>query len=432
MGDPYNPVKDASLYPSFHQLLLALQDPGTPNPKSKEQELIFKQVDKLCNNLVKSWLEKKIDNVPKNQTQAKKGLAKIIIHLRKKIHFTQLNAEFHQCKDKDGDVFYLQNDSTHGGFEMVFSHVYNQWCQNQAKSKATRTPGDAIRLCHLMLKENYRSAIHGYLMKTKKDRAKLDQSKDPTKALFDAIKTEFVDPSIVVPVPAGVDASQFGDDADPNSPEVTGRNIEKVEWLIDMFQVYFKPKYKSCLTKWNKETGGGGRTLADFPKYTSGMTWIQWVYAMDEPFDWPLAGAIDKALVPKLRNESSFPGEVGGVSEPVSDVTASSKMSKGEKVVKDIAETKDSIKAMSDCVINYFSTKETATKANFDDPSSITNHTELMEGYHKHKRDHDAILDDEDFSPNTKQKFLKAVKTKKKNFAKRIIELDEEKRDGDD
>ena len=87
MGDPYDPVKDAALYPSFHQLLLALQEPGTPNPKSKEQELIFKQVDKLCNNLVKSWLEKKIDNVPWNQTQAKKALAKIIIKFEEKDSF---------------------------------------------------------------------------------------------------------------------------------------------------------------------------------------------------------------------------------------------------------------------------------------------------------------------------------------------------------
>ena len=273
-------------------------------------------------------------------------------------------------------------------------------------------------------------------MKTKKDRAKLDQSQDPTKALFDAIKTEFVDPSIVVPNPAGIDASKFGDDADPNSPEFTGRKIEKVEWLIDTFQVYFKPKYKSCLTKWNKETGGGGHSLADFPNYTSGMTWIQWVYAMDEPFDWPLVGAIDKTFVPKLYNESGFLGEVGGDSKPVSDVTANStsKMTKGERVAKDIAETKDSLKAMSDCVINYFSTKEISTKAtktNFDDPDTINNHSDLMEGYRKHKRDHDAIMDDDDFSPNTKRKFLNAVKTKKKNFAKQIIQLNEEKRDSD-
>ena len=65
------------------------------------------------------------------------------------------------------------------------------------------------------------------------------------------------------------------------------------KWLMQTWNNYLRPRYRKFLKKWNKETGGGSRTLECVPNYTNdgkvNSPWLLWAYYLGSKHEFLLA-----------------------------------------------------------------------------------------------------------------------------------------------
>jgi len=127
-----------------------------------------------------------------------------------------------------------------------------------------------------------------------KSRGELDSSYSTSLALGEVILKLFESDDLVIDRPDMMDLPNH----DPNhsiTPEECDYMGRTAEWILATWNTYIKPKYKKVLTKWYKQTGGGGRELEDFVNYcvlnhgSPVAVWLAWVYAIDHDANFILA-----------------------------------------------------------------------------------------------------------------------------------------------
>ena len=183
------------------------------------------------------------------------------------------------------------NDAS-GGQELILRNLFSYWETQHSKSKDNRQPADAIRLVACMIKEEICTSVV-LMLSGKRTREMQDQSFDPKVALFEELLVIFKSEEFNnIERPIEMDEIDEKNNIDPNSVNVINKERD-VKWLLNTWFTYLRPKYKKFLKKWNKETGGGGRTLRDIPNYcidSSGdYSWLLWVYHLDSKNDFVIA-----------------------------------------------------------------------------------------------------------------------------------------------
>ena len=111
-----------------------------------------------------------------------------------------------------------------------------------------------------------------------------DQAVSSNLALFEKLLELYLDSSIDISRPPEMDLVDPDFKINPCHPSLLEKGRDAT-WLMSTWLKYLKPFYKKFLSKWNKETGGGGRTVSDIPKYCThqgtSQPWLLWVYDID-------------------------------------------------------------------------------------------------------------------------------------------------------
>ena len=163
----------------------------------------------------------------------------------------------------------------------------------KSKPASQRNPSLAVRIVSCLCHSSIRGGVVNYL-KGRKSRGELDSSYSTSLALGEVILKLFESDDLVIDMPDMMDLPNH----DPNhsiTPEECEYMGRTAEWILATWNTYIKPKYKKVLTKWYKQTGGGGRELEDFVNYcvlnhgSPVAVWLAWVYAIDHDANFILA-----------------------------------------------------------------------------------------------------------------------------------------------
>jgi hypothetical protein len=212
------PLDDPELYPSFDEIMVALQDVGTKVTKGKaageiRYTLLIKAVTKTQKTLLAKY---KHLGFPKNPTECKREIANHCIRIRKLKDVINLPTEFHNYKNADGQVFVINTELVDGGYRVAMAALLSHWGTKQKESIDQRNPNDALRLAAILLDEKHRAAVQKIMTNLKSDRKQQDQAACPAQAFFSVASADFTSPSYVAKSPALADQIEGHEQMDPN------------------------------------------------------------------------------------------------------------------------------------------------------------------------------------------------------------------------
>jgi hypothetical protein len=271
--------RNRSLYPEFAVFMTALQDPGKEDTKSKTMAYTYPKILKLSGKIYDILKAASFPYLNANKSRTCREIMKIIVMARKHVDLVDVNPVFHPFATADDKVFIVSNDVEYWGFDSVLTTLSRHFSVKAIQRQDDRNPGDAVRVAAVMLHPDHQGAVTG-ILKGVKDRAKADQSVDPTHAwAMQAVRT-FQDPDFQVKLPDDINPEDV-DGVDPNDRERLSIPRDG-KWFLDTWRYYLKRKYKSAIGRWDKETGGGSHEPHEFANFCErGSRWLVWVYMMD-------------------------------------------------------------------------------------------------------------------------------------------------------
>jgi len=182
----------------------------------------------------------------------------ILVHLRNHMDVHEVLPELraHLPSTSTNEKMYLIDNNASGNGMFQFG---------KSKPASQRNPSLAVRIVSCLCHSSVRGGVVNYL-KGRKSRGELDSSYSTSLALGEVILKLFESDDLVIDRPDMMDLPNH----DPNhsiTPEECDYMGRTAEWILATWNTYIKPKYKKVLTKWYKQTGGGGRELEDFVNY---------------------------------------------------------------------------------------------------------------------------------------------------------------------
>ena len=216
-----------------------------------------------------------------------------------------------------------------------------------------------------MLHPKFRSEVGAFF--AKRSRKRQDQSIDPDQALFEELLAEgfnnnefFVeelDPSDYAEMPLS-ERSKWN----PNDPSLT-ENGRDAAWLIETWEKYVKPKYKTALHYWDKQTGNGAPHPNQFYMYSQGNAWLQWIFLIDKKANFLLACNTKGSMPNHLQMESGVPEDIDGEEvEVVAPRTVRKRKARQVELENELEEAKkirESIGSVFDKVVVFLDQQNT-------------------------------------------------------------------------
>jgi hypothetical protein len=213
-----DPLLDPALYPSFHEFMTALQDPGEQEKRKGKSrgEMKYPLLMKVLSKTHKVLKEKYVScGIPKNMTDAKKQIAYQIVRVRQHKDTAALPQQFRDY-GKDGKVFIINDDTEKAGLNIVLCAILASWQSRKAQDVEQRNKNDVLRIAAIMLDPKNRLTVTT-IMSNLKDRKYQDQAICPTKAFFAAASEDFTSPSYIAKSPALANLIEGHEDMDPNA-----------------------------------------------------------------------------------------------------------------------------------------------------------------------------------------------------------------------
>jgi len=340
--------ENQAIYPSFEELVLALQDDGTTTSSSTKltketncKKRKFLKMQKVATQTCKKLKEfyNPGAKLEENVSRGKDVLAVEMSQSRKRVDTCDTDRAFHCCSN-GGKVYLVNNCNRFAGVDHAVKH-FQQAHEHLIRSRAAnRTPNDGLRLCGILLHQEHRSTVAG-MMTNKKDRKKSDMPGDPTLAFYEIALEQFHDPDFVVPRPNDENWSSEHIEADketwdPNNPSVF-EHTRMAGWLMETWQTHVRPRHKKSLDKWNKDTGGGDGAPGSFIDHCGNDRWLCCVFLLDCESNFLLANNASGRVPLHLQLEAGFDNAA------MSDITDGESQSSGlKKLEKELSEMKDS------------------------------------------------------------------------------------------
>jgi len=270
-----------------------LQEVGEMNTNKSPPVMEYKELTKLVNAIYNKFKSSKLIDLPKNKSRTIKKMLGMLVHLRNHMDVHEVLPELraHLPSTSTNEKMYLIDNNASGGQERYVSNLVAKF--GKSKPASQRNPSLAIRIVICLCHQSVRAGVVNYL-KGRRSRGELDSSYSTSLALGEVILKLFESDDLVIDRPDMMDLPNH----DPNhsiTPEECDYMNRTAQWILDTWNTYIKPKYKKVLTKWYKQTGGGGRELEDFVNYcvlnhgSPVAVWLAWVYAIDHEADFILA-----------------------------------------------------------------------------------------------------------------------------------------------
>jgi hypothetical protein len=312
-------TRNKEYYPEFKEFMVAIQDTGREDKKSKEKKIVYPKLTRVCGKIYE-----KIKFIPEacvpagaNKSRDVREMVLICIRLRKHVDVSEVYEQFRQYAVGSSEKLYIiANDLGTFGVDSLIAESVRHFALRSSLKQEDRNAADAIRVAAVMLLPENQGAVTGMLKGVKDTRAKSDQSVEPTLAwAMQAVKT-FQDKSFVVELPVDINEDDIRG-IDPNAPERFTMQNRDGKWFLDTWRHYLKRKYKNAIGRWDKETGGGGREPSDFADYCDRSSrWLVWVYMMDVERDFLLFSNAKGKPPEYVGKESGFYEEDQDTWEP--------------------------------------------------------------------------------------------------------------------
>ena len=277
-----NVMLDLKYYIDKDVFLEAVQDLGTVDPKSGDQQLIYHpKMKSMSLRMYQVFKSEKFPDLPANSTRAWPVICNAINMKRKQVGLSYVDQEFHKYSADGKQVFIINNNTKYYGYNQILAEIHYHFQKCKKKKSKDRSPSDAIRVAAVMLAEEHKKAVTKILSGSRTVRAQSDQSVDPVLAwAMDAIAM-FKDANFFVDQPIDCPDGDV-EGVDPNSYEVvSGEPSRDAKWFLDTWRLYLKKKYKDAIKKWDTETGGGSHDAEEFGNFCGRDRWLTWVYLMD-------------------------------------------------------------------------------------------------------------------------------------------------------
>ena len=173
-------------YPPVLELIEAMQDPGKEHTNTKDEvSMKYKELRVFSKKLHNLLATRKIAALDVNQTRGTDRIINIIVTLRKKHMISNVHESIRQyCKSKDYNMLMVKNNVVDGGYPLILSQLSESLRSNVKTSTAMRVPNDALRVCGILLHEDYRNAVT-LMMRNQKSRPSSDLPYDSNLAFCD-------------------------------------------------------------------------------------------------------------------------------------------------------------------------------------------------------------------------------------------------------
>jgi hypothetical protein len=239
-----DPLDDPELYPTFHELLDALQDRGTQVTKGKSAgEMRYNDLTRAVSNTQKTLLSKyKHFGIPKNPTECKRQIASHCIRIRKEQDVVNLPGQFHKYANTEGRVFIISTDVNNGGYRIVLAALLAFWGSRVKESHEQRNANDGLRLAAILLDTKHRSTVRQIMTNLKQDRKQQDQATCPIHAFYSVVSQDFTSPLYVAKSPALAEKIVGHEEMDPN-------DVSTHIFLCSHYNTFSK-LVSLCTTRW--------------------------------------------------------------------------------------------------------------------------------------------------------------------------------------
>ena len=398
--------------------LKALQDPGEQNLKD-DLHTHYPKLNAYSRKLFKHWTTLNFPNLPKNVTRVSLALTKVIVKARKLRDLSDLDKSFHAFKLKKGDetMFVINGDTELGGQAVIIRLCAAYYASQVAKVVVeNRTPEQIIRLAAAMLDPDIRAPV-SRMLSNKKHRPEMDQANNTYEATMELVLEKFKSPLLRINRPIEMDNVDPEGEIDPSGFDFWDPKFD-LKWLTKGFRDNLKPKYKAIMSKWFKDTGGGEKTIDNFPNYcrhqNSDYPWMLWIYVIDVEAAHLLAFA-SGAKRPQgfISAESGYSATTGGIEDDDSmSLSSTPKRMRYNGLSNQMKESSDRMKSLVEMTGRLVNSVESAgpMQAQFTRLSQLQRNKSLVEN-------------DTDFNDEEKQVLLRALVEEKKAIVKKIGEL---------
>jgi len=416
--------------------IVPLQDPGKVGKQKKgggAAEYQYPKLTALAKKYFDLFKKTKLITLSTNATRDKKAILGCILKSRSHMDVFNVNPRLSQhIQGKNAEKIYVIGNDDTGGQKIFITACYSYFSSKVVKQQSLRNGSVAVRVAFCLCHPSLRAAAL-YWLENRKIRDDLDQAAGTTEEAFGELLLKlYKDATLRIDRPDVMDLPNHdpGKKIDPHSCDFE----RAVQWIIETWEDYVKPKYKKVLIKWNKLTGNGDRTLPNFINYCNiskdgtgaPITWLVWVYAIDMKADFLLASVSGKRPPGFNSKEAGFGG--GGDDVDVSFDNSSNDFgndsyftpgkNKKARIDASIASMEERGQKVESLVnkLDSLVSKKLEKEEPKGDP--------LIEGYAKIEelnKARDSIKADDDFTPNTKEKLLSAFKSRKKDIANDLI-----------
>jgi len=432
-----------AVYPTFDEIIVALQDDGVPVASKTKlaretgiQKRRFLKIAKLATQAHKKLKEAYNPGalLDDNVSHGKNLLAMEILQSRKHVDKCDTDTAFH-AHGKNGKVCLIYNDPMCAGLNLAIKKFQEAHEHNIKSRAANRTPEDGMRLAGVLIKAEHRAAVAG-IMSNKKDRKKSDVSGDTTRNFFAEALADFSDMLHEVSNPReelwlSEHLEDDRDRWDPNSAAVF-EHTRTPEWLMDAWFTYIRPRCKKALDKWNKDTGGGDGTPAAFIDFCGNDKWLVWVFLHDFDANFLLANDASGQLPNHLQLEAGFDTNMSDITDEDSGSKASSKRMKDvEKQLSDLKAESGSINDLTSMLSECLKTKRSGDKENHQDVSntpSKLSYDACLRQANCYRKQILELEDDDTLEDDMKAEHMECLKERRKRFLSAAIQMETAKR----
>lgn len=398
-----------------------LQDDGVMNTNKSPPVMEHKDMMKLATALYNKFKNSKLIDIPKNKSRTIKTMLSVLVHLRNHMDVHEVLPELsaHLPSSSTKEKMYIIDNNASGGQERYVSNLVARF--GKSKPASQRNSSLAVRVVICLCHPSVRGGVVHYL-KGRKNREELDSSHSTSLALGEEILKLFESDDLVINRPDMMDLPNH----DPNvaiTPETCDYMGRTAEWILATWNSFIKPKYKKVLTKWYKQTGGGGRELEDFVNYcvlnhgSPVAVWLAWVYAIDHEADLILA-SVSAGRPPQFisgNQEAGFEGTSNADGSPSDFVTPRKR--KADIIKAQLEESH----ARMDKLLSIVEA-QAASKA---ESNPIHSRLRMMGDVSSARSTYEQASD---FTPNTKEEFLKALASEEKSIAHEIIDISKKRK----
>lgn len=208
----------------------------------------------------------------------------------------------------------------------------------------------------------------------------------------------------------------------PNDPSVFDVPRD-AKWLMETWKQYIKPRYKTALDRWNKDTGGGDGFATSFIDYCDNNRWLVYIFCLDKEQSFLLASTAAGRMPNHLQMESGF--EIEGQDDAYE--TPRKKLArKGQSMEEAVAEAKkqkmQSVEVMNKLLaIAEQRSSNTAPTAAVKDPAEDC--LQQIRQISSDLKDSETL---DTFSPESKERHVSILKKRRKKLSIKLQRLEQD------